>query len=121
MDTPEQCPQLLLKFQNIVSRGIFAETNHYIYYEKIMGFPVLGTIQGLIELGPDFCKSVVVAISDNHERERTYSLLGKFGFTFPSILAPTCFIDRSADIGAGVLSVITPSYVRKQSLVRVVL
>lgn len=69
--------------------------------EKIMGIPVIGSIDRVGELGIMGIDSVFLAIGDNNSRRQWFDKLVAQGYTFPNLISPYAILDPSSKIGVG--------------------
>ena len=66
----------------------------------VCDIPVIGTIEALKTLYPEYGK-LVVTISNNPLRERIYQEAARIGYTFPNIILPTVYVSPYSQIGQG--------------------
>ena len=71
--------------------------------ELIEGYPVIGSCDDLGKIKQQKIQQAVIAVGDNEPRERFYLRLLKEGFTIPTVVHPTAYVDPSAAIGNGCL------------------
>ena len=76
------------------------DTRYQNKTEFILGVPVLGGVDKVIEFDPEaFC--FVLAIGDNSERNQIFEYIDSNHFDLPNVLHPTALIDTSATLGGG--------------------
>lgn len=86
--------------------GLIETNNSFVKDEKILNFPVIGSINN-IKL--QSTKNVVLAVGSNTIRRKLYLKLKKLGFNFPNIIHPKASISDFSLCGEG--NVIGPSAV----------
>lgn len=68
--------------------------------ETIMGIPVVGGLDDLKAYTE--IKTCLIAIGNNSERRAIFERLLADGYSIPSVVSPTAFVDETAQLGVGV-------------------
>ena len=89
----------IIKENDLLVEGFIDD---FLTEENYLGFPILGSIDDLIQSEEKFKKfEFVLAIGDNDNRLMIYNRLKPFGFVFKNIISNKAIISESCEIDSG--------------------